>query len=91
MQPTRVIGIGYDPETDDAPLVILKGVGAEAQSVIDQARRRGDVPVVADPDLAAQLYRIPLDSAVGKELFPVMAALLAHVIHIDRRNGESLP
>jgi type III secretion system FlhB-like substrate exporter len=91
MERTKVIGISYDPATDSAPLVMLKGSGGEAQHILDAARRSGDVPVVSDPELAAQLYRLPLDSPIGKELFPVMAALLAHVIHIDRQQGDPLP
>lgn len=85
----RVVGVSYDLE-DAAPTVILKGAGAEAQQILARARQLGDVTVVKDPQLVRELYRLPLDAPIGRELFPVMAALLAHVVRIDRwRSMES--
>lgn len=85
----RVVGVSYDLE-DAAPTVILKGAGAEAQQILARAQQLGDVTVVKDPQLVRELYRLPLDAPIGRELFPVMAALLAHVVRIDRlRSVES--
>lgn len=85
----RVVGVSYDFE-DAAPTVILKGAGAEAQQILARAQQLGDVTVVKDPQLVRELYRLPLDAPIGRELFPVMAALLAHVVRIDRlRSVES--
>ena len=88
MSSNKVVGVSYSPE-DGAPTVILKGAGADADLLLAQARRRQDLPVVNAPALTEQLYRTPLDSPIAKELFPVMAALLAHVLHTDRLNRES--
>jgi type III secretion system FlhB-like substrate exporter len=53
--------------------------------VLDAARRSSEPPpVVRDAALVDQLYRIPIDAPIGRELFPVMATLLAHVVHLDR-------
>ena len=79
----RVVGVSYDPAADAAPTVILKGAGAEAQEMLARAQL-GDVPVVKDPQLVRELYRVPLDGPIGRELFPVMAAVLAHIVRIDR-------
>ncbi len=78
----RVVGLSYDLE-DAAPTVILKGAGVEAQAILQRARQGADVPVVKDPELVRELYRLPLDAPIGRELFPVMAALLAQIIRID--------
>jgi type III secretion system FlhB-like substrate exporter len=88
MSTNKVVGVSYSPE-DGTPSVILKGAGADADSLLAQARRRDDLPVVHAPTLTEHLYRTPLDTPVAKELFPVMAALLAHVLHTDRLNRES--
>jgi type III secretion system FlhB-like substrate exporter len=88
MSSNKVVGVSYSPE-DGAPTVILKGAGADADSLLAQARRRQDLPVVHAPALTEQLYRTPLDAPIARELFPVMAALLAHVLHTDRLNRES--
>jgi type III secretion system FlhB-like substrate exporter len=88
MSTSKVVGVSYAPDSG-APTVILKGAGADADSLLAQARRRDDLPVVHAPALTEQLYRTPLDAPVAKELFPVMAALLAYVLHTDRLNRES--
>jgi flagellar biosynthesis protein len=87
----RVVGVSYELG-DLAPTVVLKSAGAGAQSVLDDARRLPDgPPVVRDAALVDQLYRIPVDGDVGRELFPVMATLLAHVIRLDRHLDEQNP
>ena len=85
----RVVGVSYDLE-EAAPTVILKGAGAEAQAILQRARHGADVPVIKDPQLVRELYRLPIDAPIGRELFPVMAALLAHIIRIDasQTDGE---
>ena len=80
----RVVGLSYDIAADAAPTVILKGAGAEADAIVARARQLDDVPIVKDPQLVRELYRLPLDAPIGRELFPVMAAVLAHVVRIDR-------
>jgi type III secretion system FlhB-like substrate exporter len=68
-----------------APTVVLKGAGVGATAVLDAARRAAEPPpVVRDAALVDQLYRIPIDAPIGRELFPVMATLLAHVVQLDR-------
>lgn len=90
MTTRKVVGVSYDM-ADAAPVVLLKGAGLEAQAVLDRARQLGDVPVVKDPDLVRELYRVPVDAPIGRELFPVMAALLAHIMTVDRARGDTAP
>jgi type III secretion system FlhB-like substrate exporter len=86
----RVIGIGYKTE-DAAPNVVLKASGEQADAVLSAARGASFIPVVHDPALADQLYRVPIDAPIGRDLFPVMAVLLAQVLDIDQLStkGES--
>lgn len=87
MSTKKVVGVSFDPDSDEVPVVMLKGSGAEAEAVLEQARE-GNVPVVSNVQLANALYRVPIDKPIGRELFPVMAALLAHVIQIDKIQGS---
>jgi type III secretion system FlhB-like substrate exporter len=81
----RVVGVSYELGAV-APTVVLKSSGVGAEAVLDAARRGAEPPpVVRDAALVQQLYRIPMDGEVGRELFPVMATLLAHVICLDRQ------
>jgi type III secretion system FlhB-like substrate exporter len=83
----RVVGVSYEAG-DAAPLVMLKAAGADADALLSQASRRDDLPVVRDPALLNQLYRVPMDQPIGRELFPIMAVLLAHVLRLDRQSQE---
>ena len=78
----KVVGLSVDLEAGTAPTVVLKGAGLEAAAIM-QAGAREEVPVVRDPELLKQLYRVPIDAPIGRELFPVMAALIAHVLQVD--------
>jgi type III secretion system FlhB-like substrate exporter len=88
MEKKRVVGVSCDP-AESAPIVVLKGAGAAADVVLDAAREHDGPPVIRNAALVDQLYRVPIDSAVGRELFPVMAALLAHVLLADRKLQEA--
>lgn len=79
----KVVGLSYEPGAGGPPAVILKGAGQDAHTIVERARELGDIPVVKDPQLVRELYRLPVDSPIGRELFPVMAALLAHIIQLD--------
>ena len=85
----RVVGVSYELG-DLAPVVVLKSAGCGAEAVLDAAKRSPDSPpIVRDSALVDQLYRIPIDSNVGRELFPVLATLLAHVVQLDRHLQDS--
>ena len=79
----RVVGVGYDPDSS-APTVVLKASGQDADALLDQARRESKALVVQDAALVEQLYRVPIDAPIGRDLFPVMAMLLAQVLELDQ-------
>jgi type III secretion system FlhB-like substrate exporter len=62
--------------------VILKGAGPLAEELLRQRMTKGP-PLVKDEALLNALYRLPLDSAIGPELFHAVAAMLAHVFAVD--------
>ncbi len=87
----RVVGVSYELG-QIAPTVVLKSAGCGAEAVLDAARRTVDGPaVVRDAGLVDQLYRIPIDAPIGRELFPVMATLLAHLVTVDRQFSDQSP
>jgi type III secretion system FlhB-like substrate exporter len=89
-EPKRVVGVSYEPG-QMVPTIVLKSAGAGAEAVLDAVRRTSDPPpVVRDAALVDQLYRIPIDAPIGRELFPVMATLLAHLVQLDRHMQEKL-
>jgi type III secretion system FlhB-like substrate exporter len=47
-----------------------------------------EVPFAPHPQLVEQLYSVPLETPIGRELFVVMASLLAHVLNVDSTGFE---
>lgn len=88
MAEKRVVGVRYAPGAA-APTVVLKGTDTTADAILQQAAREQSLPIVRDAALVEQLYRVPIDHAIDRALFPIMAALLAHILHIDRNREES--
>jgi type III secretion system FlhB-like substrate exporter len=87
----KVVGISFDLDTGAVPTVVLKSAGADAAEIV-RAGDRADVPIVRDPALVQALYRVPMDAPVSRELFPVMAALIVHVLNVDSvQRGEQKP
>jgi hypothetical protein len=44
-----------------------------------------------DAQVLEQIYSVPLERPLGRELFTVMASLLAHVLHINELNRLGSP
>lgn len=80
-RPVRVVGLRYEPD-EGLPEVVLKGVGPFAEEVL-RARSASGPALVRDEALLDALYRLPVDSAIGTELFQAVATLLAHVFAVE--------
>jgi flagellar biosynthesis protein len=84
----KVVGLAYQPG-DELPRVVVKGCGEAAVAILrDRDWLRGP-QVVRDPQLAEQLFRLPLEGPIGPELFQLVAILLTHVFAIEEKlRGE---
>jgi type III secretion system FlhB-like substrate exporter len=89
VMPLRVVGLRYEPG-EGLPEVIFKGAGPLAEEILRRRDRRDGPPVVKDDGLLQALYRLPVDSAIGPELFHAVAVLLAHVFAVEAKlRGET--
>jgi len=82
--PLRVIGLRYDPE-EGLPQVVVKGAGQMAEEILKRRDWLHQQPVVRDPELVNQLYKLPIDARIGPELFQLVATLLMHVFAIEEK------
>ncbi len=82
--PRRVVGLKYAPE-EGLPQVILKGTGPLAEEILRRRNPNVGPQVVKNEALLQSLYRLPLDSRIGPELFHVVAVLLAHVFALEAK------
>jgi flagellar biosynthetic protein FlhB len=87
VNPTHIaIAIRYRPGEDQAPRVTAKGKGQLAEIMRDLARENG-IPIVEDIPLARLLYRrVKVGRCVPMETFKAVAAILAYVYRVLRRN-----
>jgi type III secretion system FlhB-like substrate exporter len=81
--PARVIGLQYDPEKGGLPQIVVKGAGYMADEILKRRDWLREQPVVRDPQLIEQLFKLPVDARIGPELFQLVATLLVHVFAIE--------
>lgn len=85
----KVVGLHYKPG-EGLPKVIVKGSGEQAEKILEKQKTLRSPLVVKDKELLQQLYRLPMDAEIGKELFELVALLLVHVYSIEEKiKGES--
>jgi type III secretion protein U len=77
------VALRYVPGETPLPIVLAKGVDAEAARIreIAEAHR---VPIVANPPLARALYLVRLDDPIPEPLFEAVAAVLRWVALVGR-------
>lgn len=72
----------YDPVGDDAPEVVATGRGLIAEEIVRVAKEHG-VPLHEDAQLVEALSRLDLTESIPRELYVVVAEVLAYVFRLD--------
>ncbi len=70
-----------------APVVVARGYGVTAESIVRQARENG-VYVHASPDLVRLLVQVDLDRQIPPQLYLAVAEVLAWLHGIERSAEE---
>jgi len=78
----HAVALHYEENEDAAPRVVAKGAGHLADRIVEIARRHG-VPVKEDPDLAALLSQLDLNTQIPPELYRAVAEVLAFVYRLS--------
>lgn len=92
VNPTHyAVAVRYAPSEFPLPIIVAKGVDAEAAMLRRLAFGMG-LPIVANPPVARALYKVPDDEAIPEELFEVVASILRWVNSVGaRRNAIEMP
>ncbi|WP_140636100.1 type III secretion system export apparatus subunit SctU [Methylibium rhizosphaerae] len=72
------VALRYEPGETPLPIIVAKGMDAEAMRIRAIAEKSG-VPIVGNPPLARALHKLNLDDPVPEELFEAVAAVLRWV------------
>jgi flagellar biosynthesis protein len=72
----------YDPVGHDAPQVVAAGHGWIAEEIVRVAKEH-NVPLHEDAQLVEALSRLNLTDTIPRELYAVVAEVLAYVFRVD--------
>jgi len=75
------VALRYVAGETDVPVVVAKGVDAEAQ-LIRRIAEEHHVPIIGDPPLARTLYRLPVSEPIPQPLYEAVATVLRWVERI---------
>lgn len=88
--PKKVVGLQYTP-AKGLPQVIFKGCGPLAEEILRRRDTKKPHRIIKDQALLERLYRMPVDSFIGADLFGLVAVILAHVFAVDEHlKGKKL-
>jgi flagellar biosynthesis protein len=77
----------YDPVKPQPPQVVAVGRGAIAQEIVRVAKEHG-IPLHADPGLVEALAQLDVSDHIPRELYAVVAEVLAYVFRVDSAAGS---
>lgn len=72
----------YDPVGHDAPQLVASGRGLMADEIVRAAKEHG-IPLHQDAQLVEALSRLDLTESIPRELYAVVAEVLAYVFRVD--------
>jgi flagellar biosynthesis protein len=78
----------YDPTGPAPPEIIATGRGLVAEAIVAVAREHG-VPLHQDPGLVEALSMLNIGSVIPRELYAVVAEVLAFVYTVDAEAAKN--
>lgn len=78
----------YDPTKPEPPEIIATGRGLMAEEIVAVAREHG-VPLHQDPGLVEALSLLDIGTVIPRELYAVVAEVLAFVYSVDAEAAAS--
>jgi flagellar biosynthesis protein len=74
--------LAYDPLGTEPPEIVATGRGLSAERIVELAREH-DIPLHQDAGLVEALARLEIGSLLPRELYAVVAEVLAFVYAVD--------
>lgn len=82
-KPQLAVALDYEAGTQNAPVVVAKGRGHIAETILELARENG-VAIEANPMLAEALSGVGLDETIPRELYAAVAEVIGFVLRARR-------
>jgi flagellar biosynthesis protein len=72
----------WDPKDSGPPEVVAVGRGLTAENIVKIAKEH-NIPLYEDPGLVEALARLNVSDVIPRELYAVVAEVLAYVYRVD--------
>ncbi|MFJ7309063.1 EscU/YscU/HrcU family type III secretion system export apparatus switch protein [Peribacillus frigoritolerans] len=79
----EAIALKYDQKTSKAPVILAKGKGKTAETIMEKAMKL-DIPVQRDESLAALLGQLDINQTIPEELYGAVAEVFAFIYKVDK-------
>jgi flagellar biosynthesis protein len=80
--------MSYDPLGSEPPEIVATGRGLVAEQIVAVARENG-VPLHQDAGLVEALSRLDIGTTIPRELYAVVAEVLAFVYAVDAESASA--
>lgn len=80
------VALGYDSQTDNAPIVLAKGQGQIAEKII-QIAIDNNIEIRKDEDLLQILKAVDINEEIPVEAFAAVAEIISYIY---QQNGKEL-
>jgi flagellar biosynthesis protein len=80
----QAIALTYQPDKNDAPVVVAKGKGYVAEKIIAAAKEH-HVPIQEDASLVQMLSQLQINEAIPEELYQAVAEVFSFVYRVERK------
>ncbi len=81
---SKAVALKYNPEEDDAPVLVAKGKGEIAKEIIRIAKEN-NVPIIENEALVEALIRLDIHEEIPPELYEAVAEILVYVVNKIRK------
>ena len=76
--PKKAVALQYNPETNNAPAILAKGMGAVSDYIVNLAQK-ANVPVYRNDRLAESLFQLKENEEIPGDLYNIVAEIFAFV------------
>ena len=88
--PKKAVALRYDPEREQAPRVIGKGLGLVAEQIMELAKEH-NIPIYEDEDLIEVLAKLDPGEEIPVETYLLVAEILAFIYRANDQAGTPQP
>ncbi|MEN8258386.1 MAG: EscU/YscU/HrcU family type III secretion system export apparatus switch protein [Thermodesulfobacteriota bacterium] len=89
-QTKKAVALRYDPEQEQAPRLIGKGLGLVAEQILELAKEH-NIPIHEDKDLVEVLAKLDPGEEIPAETYLLVAEILAFIYRANDEAGKPRP